>query len=76
MPVMHTETPGSRSTQIPENGLQRFGALVLLWSEPQQSFVKEVTALAVGIADQLAIALGKARLSAISRVIGKITHPL
>ncbi|HSB08525.1 MAG TPA: sigma 54-interacting transcriptional regulator [Blastocatellia bacterium] len=41
-----------------------FGALVLLWSEPQQSFVKEVTALALGIADQLAIALGKARLSA------------
>jgi len=41
-----------------------FGALVLLWSEPQQLFVKEVTALAVGIADQLAIALGKARLSA------------
>jgi len=41
-----------------------FGALVLLWSEPQQAFVKEVTALAVGIADQLAIALGKARLSA------------
>jgi len=41
-----------------------FGALVLLWSEPQQAFAKEVTALAVGIADQLAIALGKARLSA------------
>ena len=41
-----------------------FGALVLLWSEPQQSFVKEVTVLALGIADQLAIALGKARLSA------------
>jgi len=41
-----------------------FGALVLLWSEPQQSFAKEVTALALGIADQLAIALSKARLSA------------
>ena len=41
-----------------------FGALILLWSEPQQSFAKEVTALALGIADQLAIALSKARLSA------------
>src|SRR5262249_27350122 len=27
-----------------------FGALILLWSEPQQSFAKEVTALALGIA--------------------------
>ncbi|MFP5265718.1 MAG: sigma 54-interacting transcriptional regulator [Blastocatellia bacterium] len=41
-----------------------FGALVLLWRHPQQSFVKEETALALGIADQLAIALSKARLSA------------
>ena len=41
-----------------------FGALVLLWEQPQQSFVKEETALALGIADQLAIALSKARLSA------------
>jgi transcriptional regulator with GAF, ATPase, and Fis domain len=41
-----------------------FGALILLWSEPQQSFANEVTALALGIADQLAIALSKARLSA------------
>jgi transcriptional regulator with GAF, ATPase, and Fis domain len=41
-----------------------FGALVLLWQQPQQSFVKEETALALGIADQLAIALSKARLSA------------
>jgi transcriptional regulator with GAF, ATPase, and Fis domain len=41
-----------------------FGALVLLWQQPQQSFIKEETALALGIADQLAIALSKARLSA------------
>jgi len=41
-----------------------FGALIALWSEPQQSFANEVTALALGIADQLAIALSKARLSA------------
>jgi len=41
-----------------------FGALVLLWAEPQQSFVKEETDLALGIADQLAIAISKARLSA------------
>jgi transcriptional regulator with GAF, ATPase, and Fis domain len=41
-----------------------FGALVLLWEHPQQSFIKEETALALGIADQLAIALSKARLSA------------
>src|SRR5215216_689982 len=41
-----------------------FGALVLLWEQPQQSFIKEETALALGIADQLAIALSKARLSA------------
>lgn len=41
-----------------------FGALILLWCEPQQSFANEVTALALGIADQLAIALSKARLSA------------
>jgi DNA-binding NtrC family response regulator len=41
-----------------------FGALVLLWDEPQQSFAKEQTALALGIADQIAIAAQKARLSA------------
>ncbi len=41
-----------------------FGALILLWEKPQQSFVKEEAALALGIADQLAIALSKARLSA------------
>src|SRR5262245_63256064 len=41
-----------------------FGGLILLWSEAQQSFAKEVTALALGIADPLAIALSKARLSA------------
>src|SRR4029078_5292659 len=41
-----------------------FGALILLWSEPQQPFAKEETTLALGIADQLAIALSKARLSA------------
>src|SRR5262249_22264500 len=41
-----------------------FGALILLWPAPHQAFVKEETALATGIADQLAIALSKARLSA------------
>ena len=41
-----------------------FGALILLWAEPQQGFANEVTALASGIADQLAIAISKARLSA------------
>jgi DNA-binding NtrC family response regulator len=41
-----------------------FGALVLLWAEPQQSFRKEETDLGLGIADQLAIAISKARLSA------------
>jgi DNA-binding NtrC family response regulator len=41
-----------------------FGGLILLWSEAQQSFANEVTALALGIADQLAIVLSKARLSA------------
>jgi transcriptional regulator with GAF, ATPase, and Fis domain len=41
-----------------------FGALVLLWAEPQQSFRKEETDLSLGIADQLAIAISKARLSA------------
>jgi transcriptional regulator with GAF, ATPase, and Fis domain len=41
-----------------------FGALVLLWAEPQPSFAKESSALATGIADQLAIAISKARLSA------------
>ncbi|HWO01550.1 MAG TPA: sigma 54-interacting transcriptional regulator [Blastocatellia bacterium] len=41
-----------------------FGALIVLWSEPQQGFANDVTALALGIADQLAIAISKARLSA------------
>jgi len=41
-----------------------FGALVVLWEQPQSAFIKEETALALGIADQLAIALSKARLSA------------
>jgi transcriptional regulator with GAF, ATPase, and Fis domain len=41
-----------------------FGALVLLWAEPQPSFRKEETDLALGLADQLAIAISKARLSA------------
>jgi transcriptional regulator with GAF, ATPase, and Fis domain len=41
-----------------------FGALVLLWAEPQPAFAKEASALATGIADQLAIAISKARLSA------------
>jgi two-component system response regulator HydG len=41
-----------------------FGALILLWSEPRTHFTKDETALALGIADQLAIALSKARLSA------------
>ncbi|HMG35183.1 MAG TPA: sigma 54-interacting transcriptional regulator [Blastocatellia bacterium] len=41
-----------------------FGAMVLLWTEPQQMFRKEDTDLALGIADQLAIAISKARLSA------------
>jgi transcriptional regulator with GAF, ATPase, and Fis domain len=41
-----------------------FGALILLWSQPQPSFAKESSALATGIADQLAIAISKARLSA------------
>jgi transcriptional regulator with GAF, ATPase, and Fis domain len=52
-----------------------FGALVLLWSEPQQSFVKEQTALALGIADQLAIAASKARLSAeVMRLRRELEH--
>src|SRR5262249_6878629 len=41
-----------------------FGAMVLLWTEPQQMFRKEDTDLALGIADQLGIAISKARLSA------------
>jgi transcriptional regulator with GAF, ATPase, and Fis domain len=52
-----------------------FGALVLLWRDPQQSFVKEETALALGIADQLAIALSKARLSAeVMRLRRELEH--
>ncbi len=41
-----------------------FGALILLWAKPRAQFVKDETALALGIADQLAIAISKARLSA------------
>lgn len=41
-----------------------FGALILLWAEPRSHFTSEHTSLALGIADQLAIALSKARLSA------------
>jgi transcriptional regulator with GAF, ATPase, and Fis domain len=41
-----------------------FGALILLWAQPRTHFTKDETALALGIADQLAIALSKARLSA------------
>jgi transcriptional regulator with GAF, ATPase, and Fis domain len=41
-----------------------FGALILLWAQPQPSFAKDASALATGIADQLAIAISKARLSA------------
>ncbi|MBI3649748.1 MAG: sigma-54-dependent Fis family transcriptional regulator [Acidobacteria bacterium] len=41
-----------------------FGALILLWAEPKNHFMLDDTALALGIADQLAIALSKARLSA------------
>jgi len=38
--------------------------LILLWAEPKNHFTLDDTALALGIADQLAIALSKARLSA------------
>ncbi|MEW6210849.1 MAG: sigma 54-interacting transcriptional regulator [Acidobacteriota bacterium] len=41
-----------------------FGAIILLWAEPKSSFAKDETALALGVSDQLAIALSKARLSA------------
>jgi two-component system response regulator HydG len=41
-----------------------FGALILLWAEPKNHFTLDDTALALGIADQLAITLSKARLSA------------
>ncbi len=41
-----------------------FGALVLLWEKPKNYFTLDDTALALGVADQLAIALSKARLSA------------
>jgi transcriptional regulator with GAF, ATPase, and Fis domain len=41
-----------------------FGALVLLWANPRTGFSSDETSLAVGIADQLAIALAKDRLSA------------
>ena len=38
-----------------------FGALILLWAQPQNHFTRNDTALALGIADQLAIALSKAQ---------------
>ena len=41
-----------------------FGALVLLWEHPKSHFTQDETALALGISDQLAITLSKARLSA------------
>ncbi len=41
-----------------------FGALVLLWEQPKSHFTQDETALALGISDQLAITLSKARLSA------------
>jgi two-component system, NtrC family, response regulator HydG len=41
-----------------------FGALVLLWAQPKSHYTPNDTALALGIADQLAIAISKARLSA------------
>jgi transcriptional regulator with GAF, ATPase, and Fis domain len=41
-----------------------FGALVLLWAEPKTHFATDESALALGVSDQLAIALSKARLSA------------
>ena len=52
-----------------------FGALILLWAEPQKSFAKEASALATGIADQLAIATSKARLSAeVLRLRSELEH--
>jgi two-component system response regulator HydG len=41
-----------------------FGALIVLWAQPRTHFTKDQTQLALGIADQLAIALSKDRLSA------------
>ncbi len=41
-----------------------FGSLILLWGQPRAHFTKYDTGLALGIADQLAIAMSKARLSA------------
>jgi transcriptional regulator with GAF, ATPase, and Fis domain len=41
-----------------------FGALILLWEQPRPGFTQDDTGLALGIADQLAIALSKAQLSA------------
>ncbi|HYP27993.1 MAG TPA: sigma 54-interacting transcriptional regulator [Blastocatellia bacterium] len=41
-----------------------FGALILLWGQPRPHFTQDDTGLALGIADQLAIALSKAQLSA------------
>jgi two-component system response regulator HydG len=41
-----------------------FGALVLLWAQPKSLYTQNDTALALGIADQLTIAISKARLSA------------
>ncbi len=45
-------------------GEKLFGALILLWEQPKDYFTLDDTALALGIADQLAIALSKAQLSA------------
>jgi two-component system response regulator HydG len=41
-----------------------FGALVLLWQQPKSGFTSDEISLTLGIADQLAIALSKDRLSA------------
>ncbi|HKY04369.1 MAG TPA: sigma 54-interacting transcriptional regulator, partial [Blastocatellia bacterium] len=41
-----------------------FGSLILLWGQPRAHFTKDDTGLALGISDQLAIAMSKARLSA------------
>jgi two-component system, NtrC family, response regulator HydG len=41
-----------------------FGGLILLWAQSKAHFSQDETALALGIADQLGIAISKARLSA------------
>ena len=40
------------------------GGLILLWADPKTHYSKDETELALGVADQLAIAMSKARLSA------------